>query len=76
MKKTILILITLFTTMLEAQEQKQIPQVSVGGEGKIKVVPDNVVINFGIENKGKDATEVKKLNDETVDKVVKFINKM
>lgn len=75
MKKTVLILITLFTTMLEAQEQKQIPQVSVSGEGKIKVVPDNVVINFGIESKGKDATEVKKLNDETVDKVVKFIKK-
>ena len=75
MKKTVLILMTLFTTMLQAQEQKQIPQVSVSGEGKIKVVPDNVVINFGIENKGKDATEVKKLNDETVDKVVKFIKK-
>ena len=75
MKKAVLILITLFTTMLEAQEQKQIPQVSVSGEGKIKVVPDNVVVNFGIENTGKDATEVKKLNDETVDKVVKFIKK-
>ena len=30
-------------------------QISVSGEGKIKVKPDQVVINFGIENIGKDA---------------------
>lgn len=75
MKKTLLILITLFCTMMYAQEQKQVPQISVSGEGKIKVKPDQVVLNFGIDNTGKDATEVKKLNDETVDKVMKFIKK-
>lgn len=77
MKKAVVILITMFATMsqAQAQEQKQIPQISVSGEGKIKVKPDQVSINFGVENIGKDATEVKKLNDETVDKVVKFIKK-
>jgi uncharacterized protein YggE len=75
MKKTALILITLFVTMTQAQEQKQVPQITISGEGKIKVKPDQVEINFGIENTGKDATEVKKLNDETVDKVLKFIKK-
>ncbi|WP_298116204.1 SIMPL domain-containing protein [Flavobacterium sp.] len=75
MKKAVLILFTLFVTMTQAQEQKQIPQVSVSGEGKIKVKPDQVEINFGVENLGKDAKEVKKLNDENVDKVVKFIKK-
>lgn len=61
---------------MEAQEnQKQIPQISVSGEGKIKVKPDQVVIKFGVENIGKDAPEVKKLNDETVDKVMKYIKK-
>jgi len=75
MKKAVLILITLFVTMSQAQDQKQIPQVSVSGEGKIKVKPDQVEINFGVENLGKDAKEVKKLNDEKVDKVVKFIKK-
>lgn len=75
MKKAVLILITMFATMSQAQEQKQVPQISVSGEGKINVKPDQVVINFGVENIGKDATEVKKLNDETVDKVVKFIKK-
>lgn len=75
MKKTVLILITLFATMSNAQEQKQVPQISVTGEGKIKVKPDQVAINFGVDNTGKDAIEVKKLNDETVDKVLKFIKK-
>ena len=76
MKKLFLILTLAFAIMTEAQENKQpIPQISVSGEGKIKVKPDQVAINFGVENTGKDAAEVKKLNDETVDKVVKYIKK-
>lgn len=75
MKKAVLILMVMFSTMMQAQEQKQIPQISVSGEGKVMIKPDHVIINFGVNNVGKDATEVKKLNDETVDKVVKFIKK-
>jgi uncharacterized protein YggE len=75
MKKAVLILIVMFSTMTQAQEQKQIPQISVSGDGKVMVKPDHVIINFGVNNVGKDATEVKKLNDETVDKLVKFIKK-
>jgi uncharacterized protein YggE len=75
MKKAVLILIVMFSTMTQAQEQKQIPQISVSGDGKVMVKPDHVIINFGVNNVGKDATEVEKLNDETVDKVVKFIKK-
>lgn len=63
--------------MIEAQETKtnQIPQISVTGEGKIKIVPDMGVISLGVENTGKDAAEVKKMNDEIVDKVIKYIKK-
>ena len=75
MKKAIIILTVLFATMANAQEQKQIPQINVSGEGKIKVTPDKVSINFGVTNIGKEASEVKKLNDETIDKVMKFIKK-
>lgn len=75
MKKAIVILTVFLSAMTYAQEQKQIPQINVSGEGKIKVTPDKVVVRFGVENLGKDATEVKKLNDETVDKVIKFIKK-
>ena len=72
MKKIFLVL-TLLTTMVQAQEVKQIPQISVSGEGKIKVAPDEAVITVAVENSGKEATEVKKKNDETVDKVLKLI---
>ncbi len=77
MRKTILVLTILMSTLMEAQEQKgtQIPQISVTGEGKIKVVPDQGVISLGVENTGKDASEVKKMNDEIVDKVIKYIKK-
>lgn len=73
MKKAIVIAFVLLTILVQAQEQKQISQISVSGEGKVSVKPDQVIINFGVENLGKEATEVKKLNDETVDKVLKFI---
>ena len=57
----------------QSQEQKSVPQISVSGEGKITVKPDLVIINFGIENTGNDAMEVKKNNDQTVDKVLRYI---
>lgn len=75
MKKVFLVATVFFSMMLQGQESKLVPQISVSGEGKIKVVPDRAVLNFGIETIGKEATEVKKLNDDAVDKVVKFIKK-
>ncbi|MGC4040108.1 MAG: SIMPL domain-containing protein [Flavobacterium sp.] len=78
MKTTVLILTTFFgtATMVQAQDQKlQVPQISVTGEGKVKVVPDQAVISVGFQNSGKDAKEVKTLNDEVVDKVIKFLKK-
>ena len=73
MKKAIVIAFAMFGILLNAQEKLQIPQISVSGEGKINIKPDQVVLNFGIENTEKSAEEVKKQNDETVDKVIKFI---
>jgi len=75
MKKSMMIILTLVITGINAQEIKQVPQITVTGEGRIKVVPDRVEINFAVNNFGKDAAEVKKLNDETIDKVLKFIKK-
>ena len=76
MRTTVLILVTLFALTAQAQEQKnQVPQISVSGEGKVKIIPDQVSINVGFQNTGKDAKEVKTLNDEVVDKVIKFLKK-
>lgn len=73
MKKTILILMTVFTAAAQAQEFKQVPQITVSGEGKIKVTPDYAIISIGVENTGADAAEVKKKNDATVDAVIKYM---
>jgi uncharacterized protein YggE len=76
MKKIVLILAVAFSTMMQAQDNKvQVPQISVSGEGKIKVVPDRATITVGVLNTGKDSKEVKNLNDETVDNVIKFLKK-
>jgi uncharacterized protein YggE len=74
MKKLIFVL-TLFVVTAQAQELKQTPQISVSGEGKISVTPDEAIISVAVENTGKDATEVKKKNDEIIDKVLKLIKK-
>lgn len=76
-KTTALILVATFGLTAQAQtdQRPQIPQISVSGEGKIKIVPDQAVINVGFQNTGKDSKEVKTLNDEVVDKVIKFLKK-
>ena len=61
------------TTTLFAQEVKQVPQISVSGEGKIKVVPDEAMVTVSIENTSKEAAEAKKANDIVADKVLKLI---
>ena len=74
MKKLVFVL-TLFVVTAQAQELKQIPQISISGEGKILVAPDIVIIQLGIQNSGKDPKEVKQLNDVTIDKVFAYIKK-
>ena len=76
MKKLAFLLFTLFTTMIYAQEIKQIPTVNVSGEGKIKVIPDQASISISVETKGVKAIDVKKENDAKIDAVLKYIKKM
>jgi uncharacterized protein len=61
------------TSQIQVVDQK--PQISVNGEGKVKAVPDQAHISIAIENKGSNATEIKKLNDQTTEKVVQFLKK-
>jgi uncharacterized protein YggE len=77
MKKAFLILSILFVSIMIAQEQQKIatPLISVSGEGKIKVTPDQVSISLGVENVGKDAQEIKKKNDESIAAIIKTIKK-
>jgi uncharacterized protein YggE len=76
MKKSILFAICLFTVLAYSQEVKPIPQINVSGEGKIKVVPDQVTILATVETKGTNAKEVKKLNDQQMEAVLKLVKSM
>ncbi|WP_281239764.1 MULTISPECIES: SIMPL domain-containing protein [Flavobacterium] len=76
MKKLILFVICMFTVLAYSQEVKPIPQISVMGEGKVKVVPDQVVILATVETKGNNAKEVKKQNDIQMDAVLKLLKSM
>ena len=73
MKKALLIMILFCSAVSNAQELKPIPQISVSGEGKIKVIPDQVFISIAVESKGTNATDVKRQNDATIEKVMQFI---
>ena len=75
MKKVLLVIIVLLSVATKAQEIKLIPQISVSGEGKIKVIPDQVFISIAVETKGTNATDVKKQNDAIIEKVLQFITK-
>ncbi|MDI1256614.1 MAG: SIMPL domain-containing protein [Flavobacterium sp.] len=76
MKKLFFAFAVLFSVMTNAQEFRQIPLVNVSGEGKIKVVPDQVAIQVSVVSKGNKSADVKKENDTKVDAIIKYIKKM
>lgn len=74
MKSLVCILSFFASIAIYSQEQKNyIPQISISGEGKIKTTPDQVEVTVGFFNSGKDAKEVKNINDDVVNKVIKFL---
>src|SRR5690606_33111436 len=73
MKKLIVILTVMTTVALQAQDKVIQPQISVSGEGKVKVIPDEAVISIAVETKGEESAKVKKENDVVVDKVLKYL---
>jgi uncharacterized protein YggE len=74
MKKIFLFLALMTMTTHYSQDKVVLQsQISVSGEGKVKVVPDEVVITVAVETKGENSSKVKSDNDATVDKVLKYL---
>lgn len=76
MKKILFVVFVIAGTLANAQtvvKESTQSQISVTGEGKVMVVPDEAKITIGVENSGANAAEVKKKNDETVDAVIKYL---
>jgi hypothetical protein len=76
MKNILVIAITFFLALSQIHAQESRPMVTVNGEGKIKVVPDQVSISVSIESKGARAAAVKKENDIKIEGVLQVIKKM
>ncbi|HEX9980109.1 MAG TPA: SIMPL domain-containing protein [Flavobacterium sp.] len=75
MKKVLLLTAILLATLSNAQEARPLPQINVSGEGKVRVTPDQAFISISVDTKGNNAKDVKKQNDETVEKVVQAIRR-
>lgn len=75
MKKTILLLVLFVFVSSVAQETNSPALVTVMGEGKLKIVPDQVAISIAIETKGTDTKVVKEQNDSKTAAVLKGIKK-
>lgn len=75
MNKIVLLIVSLFSLLMTAQDKEKqvIPQISISGEGKVKIAPDQATITLGISNSGKDPKEVKLANDIVIDKVLKYV---
>lgn len=74
MKKILLALVFTVSSFGFAQVQQNTPpQISVAGEGKVTVVPDEAEISIGVSNTGSDANTVKKANDAAIDAILKYL---
>ncbi|MGA8853158.1 MAG: SIMPL domain-containing protein, partial [Christiangramia sp.] len=73
MKKIFFALIIFSALPILAQQNYERPIVNVSGEGIVKVEPDEVLIKSRIEHEGSSAADVKRQNDEVVDKVIKYL---
>lgn len=61
------------TVAMQAQDKTIQPQISVSGEGKVKVIPDQAMISIAVESKGKESSKVKAENDRIIDKALKYL---
>jgi len=75
MKTINTLFILLISTVIMSQNNPQ-PTVDVTGEGVVRVVPDEVTINVGVENTGKNVKELKSENDRIVDEVFATVKRM
>lgn len=64
-----MIILAIAAPVLAADATRQ-RSVTVSGEAEVKVVPDEVVLSFGVESHDKSLVEVKRMNDARVKDIV------
>lgn len=75
MKNTFLLFaLFLFSTMAYAQnDTNPVPLITVIGESSVKVKPDEVTLNFGVETRNLDAKVAKTENDKLMSDILKYL---
>lgn len=63
-----------FTVLAQNNNKDNIPLISVEGEGEVKVTPDEVTINFGVETRAATAQEASGETNRKVREVLKFLD--
>lgn len=72
MKNLLIVLFMALGTAMHAQTPNTI---SVTGEGKVMVKPDEAVLSIGVETNDNDAKEAKNQNDAVMAKMIAFLKK-
>jgi uncharacterized protein len=83
MNNTYLVLVLFFFIALAngpvlAQQQQQHilpPMVNVSGQGEVKVVPDEIVLNLGVEVRDRNLEEARRQNDRKVAAILAYLKK-
>jgi uncharacterized protein YggE len=71
--KKLMFLASILLIGITTMAQEQPAGISVTGEGTVKVVPDEVLIQINVNEEGKSAQEVKAAADKTIDAVLKYL---
>lgn len=73
--KTLVIALSLTTSLAATAQpwESSKPLISVSGSAEIKVVPDEIDLNVGVETRDKDLQEAKKQNDTQVSNALAFL---
>src|SRR5690554_2988961 len=72
MKKAVLLLFMMFSMGMMAQDVS-FPNVTVVGEGKVTVVPDEVLIQARVEHEGGSVKEVQSKNDKVISDLLAYL---
>ena len=64
--------VLLFAFCVAAQEIDKMPVITVSGKTEIRVVPDEVILSLDFTKLDKDLQVAKKLNDESVGKILEL----
>src|SRR5437870_2386747 len=65
-------LLTLLVLPASAQWQQE-PQINVSGSAEVKVAPDEVDLNVGVETRHERLEEAKRQNDQHISNALKFL---